>query len=142
MKVRPTTHWGDGIILGPYGRKRRASLNEALLMFRLLRPQEEHPLMVDVGAHFGGSLIRFALNGWEVFAFEPDPTNRQRLQSRLSKQGLEDRVYVDPRAVGASAQTSSPFFASEESTGISSLMSFRDSHRKIGEVDVTTLAAF
>ena len=34
-------------------------------------------MMIYVGAHFGSALAPFARQGWQIFAFEPDPQNRE-----------------------------------------------------------------
>ena len=92
--------------------------------------------MVDVGAHNGGSLLPFARRGWRVLAFEPDPTNRAALKTRVA--GL-DNVTIDTRAVGAIGAEGVAFFGSHVSSGISSLSAFHESHHQVTKVDVTTL---
>ena len=36
-------------------------------------------VMIDVGAHHGSSLKKFAEAGWKIYAFEPDKNNRKIL---------------------------------------------------------------
>ena len=66
-------------------------------------------------------------------AFEPDPDNRQTLEARVGRFG--QRVHIDPRALGDEAREGVPFYASPESTGISGLTAFRDSHALRTEVE-------
>ncbi|MBI1392426.1 MAG: FkbM family methyltransferase [Alphaproteobacteria bacterium] len=94
-------------------------------------------VMIDVGAHHGGSLKRFAAAGWTVHAFEPDPANREALLR--ATQGGPGRVSVSASAVAAEEAASAPFFRSDVSTGISSLGRFHESHAAAGDVPVTTL---
>ncbi len=62
---------------------RLGSLDEIGVVHAVTR--ERAPgVMVDVGAHYGSSLRPFAKDGWRVFAFEPDPANRQKLEHRAS----------------------------------------------------------
>lgn len=71
-----------------------------------------------------------------MHAFEPDPDNRAVLE-RLW--GNHPGIRIDPRAVGSEEARAAPFFASDESTGISGLSAFTAGHRCIGAVDVVTL---
>ena len=93
-------------------------------------------VMLDVGAHYGGSLRPFAKNGWAVYAFEPDPKNRKHLD-RVAR-GFET-VHVLPFAVSDRLQENVSFYASELSTGISSLSPFHSSHKKSATVTTKTL---
>lgn len=93
-------------------------------------------VMLDVGAHFGTSAAYFDKLGWSIHCFEPDPSNREKLLARF---GASENVIIDPRAVSDVAATGVSFFTSEESTGISGLHSFRDTHVETAKVDVTTL---
>jgi FkbM family methyltransferase len=94
-------------------------------------------LMVDVGAHIGGTLLPFLRARWNVLAFEPDPTNRKALEI-LQKEHA--RLKIFSCAVAERDARDVPFYASEESTGISSLSAFHHSHREIARVNITTLA--
>ncbi|MEH6592727.1 MAG: FkbM family methyltransferase [Halioglobus sp.] len=95
--------------------------------------------MIDVGAHFGGSLAPFAEHGWKVFAFEPDPDNRAKLESGFANM---PNVIIDDRAISDQPGKNVAFFASKVSTGISGLSAFHESHEEIAKVSVTTLAMF
>lgn len=110
--------------------------DEAHLVHTVLAADAPRGLMIDVGAHFGTALSPFVDSGWQVWAFEPDSTNRARLTARF---GHHPMVLIDRRAVsdrpGAAA-----FFRSPVSTGISGLSAFHDSHQPAGTVPVTTLS--
>jgi FkbM family methyltransferase len=92
--------------------------------------------VLDVGAHHGGTSIPFARAGFNVHAFEPDPDNRKVLLKKIQP---GESIKVDHRAVSDAASVGIPFYNSDESTGISSLLPFRDTHKKACIVDVTTI---
>lgn len=94
--------------------------------------------MFDIGAHFGSTLLPFAHAGWQVHAFEPDPSNRERL--REATRGL-DNVAIVPAAVSDEPGSLS-LYRSEVSTGISALAPFHESHRAEVVVDVTTISDY
>ena len=87
--------------------------------------------MIDVGAHYGESLKRFAANGWQVHAFEPDPENLHILQQNVKKL---DNVIIDTRAVTETSEQSLQLYNSSESSGISSLIAFHESHKSCTKV--------
>jgi FkbM family methyltransferase len=120
-----------------YTRKQHAHINETRLVFELSSSFPSGSVMLDVGAHFGGSLEPFAKKGWQVYAFEPDPGNREKLMSRIQNYKT---VCVDSRAVSDCSQDSLPFFSSPVSFGISSLHPFHDSHQETCKVSTTTIA--
>jgi FkbM family methyltransferase len=118
-------------------RDEKAQVDECRLAFELLKSTVGGGgVMIDVGAHHGSSLSRFAELGWIVYAFEPDPTNRARLRH---SHGKRPNVVISEEAVCDVAGQTVPFYASDESTGISSLGAFRDSHREVARVRTTTL---
>jgi FkbM family methyltransferase len=112
--------------------------SEIDLIHRLLTQDTgQKGVMVDVGAQFGESFLPFRLFGWRIVAFEPDPNPRKS----ASLQRLADsRVELLRVAVSDSEKADAVFFTSEESTGISSLSAFRDTHRPTAKVHVSTLA--
>lgn len=96
-------------------------------------------VMLDVGAHFGGSSQYFVDRGWRCHCFEPDARNREKLVARFQGQA---QVSIHPVALGETTMAAASFFRSPESTGISSLLPFRDSHEEVDRVPVTTLDLF
>ncbi|XSG82625.1 MAG: class I SAM-dependent methyltransferase [Methyloligella sp. ZOD6] len=121
-----------------YGRDDKASVDEAEVVAWLCRDKKggSH-VMLDVGAHFGTSAAYFRKLGWKIYCFEPDSSNRAMLTQKF---GSCSNIVIDPRAVSNEPATGVSLFCSDESTGISSLHAFRNTHREAGRVDVTTVA--
>jgi FkbM family methyltransferase len=95
-------------------------------------------VMLDVGGHRGESFEEFAEHGWTVHCFEPNPANHPFIQQRIRQVG--GRVSVFPVAVSDTPKSNLTFYLSDESTGISSLHAFHDTHRQGFQVDAVTLA--
>jgi len=124
---------------GPVEPEEKLSVNEIRLIHEYLKGTPGSKVMIDVGAHFGGSSRPFLSSGWRVYAFEPDPANRKKLESLVTQfPGLS----IDPRAVGEREETDVPFYTSEVSTGVSGLTPYLSSHTETTRVDVTTLRCF
>jgi len=120
-----------------FSRPAVAQLDEIQLLVGLIDPDTVvGGLMVDVGAHRGGSLAPFWNAGWTVVAFEPDPRHYQELSTAI--QGV-DRIILDGRAVSSVSGERVTFYMSEESPGISGLSAFRDSHVAVGTVETVAL---
>ena len=96
-------------------------------------------VMFDVGAHHGTTLSEFADARWQVWAFEPDKDNHSILQKKYK--GYPN-VFLDDRAVSNGEYSSIPFYCSEASNGISSLLPFDDSHFMSSTVNTITLGKF
>ncbi|MEM6471808.1 MAG: FkbM family methyltransferase [Planctomycetota bacterium] len=94
-------------------------------------------IMLDVGAHFGESLIPYAEKGWSIFAFEPDPNSEK--QAALARLGSES-VRIFQVAICDQGGQTLDFYCSDVSTGISSLAAFHESHQKTASVQTETLA--
>lgn len=93
--------------------------------------------MLDVGAMFGESSMPFLMNGWTVYAFEPDIDGvKSGKLSEISKRFKD--FQLDNRAVSDVSGNELEFFVSEESKGISSTIKFSDHHNASHKV--TTLA--
>lgn len=116
-------------------RFRQPEFDEIELVHKLLRPHGPG-LMVDVGAHQGGSLRPFAEDGWRVIAVEPDPHNRAVLLRRVA--GMRN-VLVDGRAVSHHDGEKVALYTSEVSTGISTLAPFHRSHVATDHVETVRL---
>ncbi len=121
-----------------YGRAENANVDEVAVIAKLFgdRTGVRHVLL-DIGAHRGSSAAHFNRLGWRILCFEPDPDNREKLTGLF---GRSANVSIDPRAVSDRPATGLSFFTSAESSGISGLHAFRDSHRRMASVDVTTVA--
>lgn len=116
-------------------------MDENQVIFKLFQKTKDKNTMIDVGAHFGGSLEPFAKDNWRIYAFEPDPNNRIKLV-KLCKKNNFDNVIISTNAVSDKPQENVPFYSSKVSTGISGLNKFHESHRICLFVDVITLADF
>ncbi|HRX39157.1 MAG TPA: FkbM family methyltransferase [Parvularculaceae bacterium] len=117
-------------------REERVQFEECAFVFEALGAKENAGVMIDVGAHVGGSLLPFARAGWKVFAFEPDKNNRAQL---LAASAPFPDVRVSAKAVGALEAEGLAFYRSDVSSGISGLTPFHESHRLADRVDMTTL---
>ena len=129
-------------LVGPYSRELNAHWDETAGVAKLFLDTISGTTMIDVGAHHGSALIPFLNYGWRVFAFEPDERNRGRLLERLEKHINKHFVSVDSRCVSNKPQQGASFFASEQSTGISGLSAFHETHQESQKVDITTLTDF
>lgn len=110
--------------------------SEAEMIAEWFRAHPRTGVIVDVGAHFGESFAPYLALGWEVLAFEPDPANRAKL---VQNTGL-GAIKLYDCAVGDREEEGVPFFASPESDGISGLSAFRETHKEVNRVRLTTLA--
>jgi FkbM family methyltransferase len=101
--------------------------------------QRTNGVMMDVGAHDGAVFADFAQRGWQVYAFEPDPKNRERIAVAF---GRQRNVHVDESAVSDVSQADAAVFVSSQSSGISGLSAFDDSHEQAGVVTTVTIDDF
>lgn len=113
--------------------------DESKIAYEAFRERHQAGIMIDVGAHFGGSLSQFANSGWQVYAFEPDPVNRKKLEESF---GRYPNVIIDSRAVSNKIEKDVKFYTNEISTGISGLHPFHSAHKQTGTVDTITLDLF
>jgi len=121
-----------------YERAAHAYVDETKLISVIVEPSSAmERVMIDVGAHIGGSVQHFVDKAWRIYCFEPDSANRKHL---LSKFGDCKNITVDSRAVSESIESQKAYYASEVSTGISGMLAFHESHKLVGTVDVTTIA--
>lgn len=120
-----------------FERSEAAQINECKILLHLMGKAASRGVMLDVGAHRGGSLEEFAKAGWTIYAFEPDPQNREGLEERF---GGKRNIVISEEAVSDRTAQNVPFFASHESTGISGLSAFRSSHREVARVRTVTLS--
>lgn len=115
-----------------------ASLDETELVSKLFEDDKNPKVMLDVGAHRGTSAKYFKGDDWRIFCFEPDPKNREGLKKHSKIQANIEKI--DPRAVGPVPEKGQKFYGSDESSGISGMLAFRDTHKVIATVDVTTVS--
>lgn len=92
--------------------------------------------MLDVGAHQGYSAAPFLVRKWTVYAFEPDPANREILSSRFPN------MTIDPRAVAEKDGEEVSLFTSDVSSGISTLSPFHNTHEATATVRTVRLDTY
>lgn len=112
------------------------NIDESALIEEFFRADTQRGVMLDVGAHFGGTSKPFIDMGWKVVAFEPDK-KKHRVLRELAQSHRNFKLQTC--AVGSEPQEDVQFFTSEESTGIASLVPFRESHTGASLVAVRTL---
>jgi len=117
-------------------RRQPLRFSEADLILAWFDANPRTGVMIDVGAHFGESLEPYLSKGWKIHAFEPDPSNRDRLRDNIDHR----KISLYEIAVSDREETDVPFFASSESDGISSLSAFRETHQEVNRVRLSTLA--
>ena len=127
---------GGEIMFGGLSRDEKVTVNETSIIAELLG-SKQGGVLVNVGAHTGSSLQRFIKNNWDIYAFEPDPRNRELLSRNYKSY---PKIRIDGRAISDHKQQQVPFFTSEVSSGIGSLMDFHTSHVSDNYVEVTTLS--
>ncbi|MEH6587179.1 MAG: FkbM family methyltransferase [Halioglobus sp.] len=129
-------------LIGPYSRDEKAHLDETKVIAKLIAEPNTPGFMIDVGAHHGSALAPFLNRSWGIQAFEPDKKNRAKLLERIRAHEHGSLVSLDERCVGKESTSGKPFYSSDQSTGISGLSSFHDSHIVSDTVDVVSLADF
>ncbi|WP_321413321.1 FkbM family methyltransferase [uncultured Desulfobacter sp.] len=111
-------------------------VDESKLVYTILKESHPRGVMIDVGAHWGSALEPFANSDWQVYAFEPDVNNRKQLKAGF---GDYKNVIIDPRALADKEQENIDFYTSNQSSGISGLSAFHESHESTDKVNTTTL---
>jgi len=112
------------------------TVDECDIVYRVLRSKASRGLMIDVGAHHGAAFDKFASDGWRIVAFEPDENNRDKLNRAYRNY---PNVSIDSRGVSDKAEKNVLFYNSKQSSGISGLLPFDQSHRPAGTIRTTTL---
>jgi FkbM family methyltransferase len=130
------------VLYGSFSREDNAHWDETMGVAQLFRDKLIGSTMIDVGAHHGSALMPFLNQGWKVFAFEPDEKNRAKLLQSLAKQANRELVNINTSCVSNESRKGVSFYRSEQSTGISGLSAFHESHVEAQRVDVTTLTEF
>ncbi len=120
-----------------FEREAHMSLDETHVISTMVKDDETQRVMIDVGAHRGHSAKHFVNKNWQIYCFEPDTDNREKHLRK--KFGDRPNLTIDPRAVSDEPNDGVAFFTSEESSGISGLHAFRDSHTQSNLVEVTTI---
>ena len=110
--------------------------SERDLLLRLPYQTRHQQALVDVGAQTGGFAQPFAMRGWRVIAFEPEPTNYHELCERFRH---FSNVTCIASAVSDVSAHQVPFYVSEEHWGIHSMKPFHPTHRPTLTVDTVRL---
>ncbi|MDP1547483.1 MAG: FkbM family methyltransferase [Anaerolineales bacterium] len=129
-------------IVGPFLRQEKAHWDETNGVDQLFASAITGSTMIDVGAHHGFALAPFLSKEWRIYAFEPDEKNRAKLLERLASQKNKALVNIDTRCVSNKSVKDVAFYSSEQSTGISGLSAFHESHVEAQRVDTVTLTEF
>ncbi len=129
-------------VMGHFAREQHAHYDETNCIAQMFTAGLTGKAMIDVGAHTGTALAPFLEMGWRIFAFEPDNKNRAKLLERLAKHQNKQQVSLDTRCVSNKSQKDVSFFSSEQSTGISGLSAFHETHHESQKVDIITLTEF
>ncbi len=123
-----------------FDRKYFNYIDEVSLVYQFFRNKRGKTFtMIDVGAHWGTTLLPFANIGWQVYAFEPDAKNRKKLienTKHLSNVNIDARAVLDKDGLILS------FYDSDLSTGISGLKNFHSTHKEAYKVETATLAKY
>lgn len=96
-------------------------------------------VMFDVGSLDGSSFMPFLLKDWDVFAFEPDKSNHEKIANYLKKWRLKANLFE--KAVSDAEETRT-FYTSTSSSGIPSLLKFNDNQVPSHEVSTIMLKDF
>lgn len=113
---------------------------DEVFVVREIFKKKNNGVLIDIGAHTGSFFENFIWKEWKIFAFEPDPAAYK--QKILNDFQSLNNVMVFNAAVSNESGKILPFYASEESSGISSLHSFTVTHKKISEVKTITMRDF
>jgi FkbM family methyltransferase len=118
-------------------RKRTKQFDERYLIYDFLNFKDG--VMFDVGVMDGSSFMPFLLNGWEVYAFEPDNANYEQISEYLNKWNLKPNLLK--KAVSDVEETKM-FYTSTSSIGIPSLLKFNENQVASHEVSTVMLKDF
>lgn len=111
---------------------------EINLVFQLLKRLKVARVMIDVGAHLGMSLWRFASTDYQVYAFEPNPEIKAGLINNCQHR---PNVHIDGRAITeVSGEERDLYTGAGE--GTSTLSPFYDVHVPTARVQTVTLADY
>lgn len=131
------------VLVGPFERKQSAHYDETQSIAHMLAgTYSPDKTMIDVGAHFGSAFRPFLNKGWHIYAFEPDDRNRGKLLEGLASHANRHLVTLDARCVSNATGHDLSFYRSEQSSGISGLSAFHESHVEAQRVSTVTLGDF
>lgn len=142
---RPFAPLARKILGGPLFRSLRETLfatrkyDEVEVIFKAIASYfGDKGMMIDVGAHRGESFEAFSDAGWTVHCFEPNPANHARIKAKI--RSTRGQVQLFDQAVSDKPEQGLAFYTSDQSTGISSLHAFHDTHQSMFKVNAITLS--
>lgn len=138
LRINPeASEW----LIGPFEKALRYNCDESDAVRRGFKSADEAGRLIDVGAHRGTVSIPFLKDGWKVTAVEPDPGNFSHLLKRINLLRSSFKDCFEHVQCAVSNEKSEPlkFYKSAESSGVSTLHPFLDSHEVAFTVDVDTL---
>ncbi len=118
-----------------YFKRNKNKVDELYLISKYFRKNNKNGVMIDVGVHNGQSSELFLDMGWKVYGFEPDEINKNKIPSHVinnSKMTLFECALSNENGEMS-------FYRSNESTGISSLLNFHETHKEAKKVPVRKL---
>ena len=118
-----------------YNFKYPNNIDDLYIISKYLNKKIKNGTMVDVGVHFGESSELFLNNDWKVYGFEPDDNNKNKIPNDI----LNHKNYTLFDCALSDKIGEMNFYSSEESTGISSLLNFHETHKIAKVVKVETL---
>lgn len=109
-------------------------LREDDLIYSLIKNKFKNPVMIDVGAHGGGSCKKFAESNWVIYAFEPCKSWYNTLERECG-----NMITCERKAVSNIESQNVALYTSRQSGGITSLFNFHSSHQLTETVDTIRL---
>ena len=109
--------------------------DELGLLLKYESKRDDKSTLIDVGAATGEFTLPFAKKGWQVIAFEPEPTNFRDLKNKLKK---FPNVKCIAKAV-SNTPGQVPFYVSSTHGGIHTLKPFHPTHSPAMTVDAVRL---
>jgi FkbM family methyltransferase len=106
------------------------------LLIRYPYQRQHDRLLVDVGAHRGTFSKPFALQGWRVIAFEPEPGNYEQFVAAFRDY---EQVVCIPKGISDVPSADTPFYVSAVHPGIHSLQPFHDTHNPAHAIETVRL---
>lgn len=112
---------------GPFKMRTRLRFHdEAVLLAETVkdcyRMPAEMKVMIDVGAHIGGSALVAASRGATVYAFEPELSNYETLKYNVRRNRLHDKIHCFNCGIGPAG--SHPLFTHPNNSGAVSAFTF------------------
>lgn len=102
------------------------TIKETEIFLDRYRAPKDARIVIDIGAHLGGTAIACASRGAKVYAFEPEGENYELLLKNVSLNKMDDKIECFKLAVG-SHQKNTRLYKSKKNGGNHSI------HQKVSE---------